>query len=192
MGLYVVCKETGTVPGVIASTFSDRFMVFQRLLALVTIASLPFACSDKSPTQPASMEGNSTSAQAATAAGRPATRSLPARDASADGMIGTWGGQGLTITIGAASAILSFDCGHGTIDQPFVADPRGSFDLVGTYVHESPGPIRQGDPVVHPARYTGTVDGKTMTFTVTETDTGLTLGKFVLTLGFAGRIFKCL
>ena len=48
-------------------------------------------------------------------------------------------------------------------------------------MHEFPGPIHPGDPVVHPARYTGTVDGKTMTFTVTETDTGLTLGKFVLT-----------
>jgi hypothetical protein len=31
-----------------------------------------------------------------------------------------------------------------------------------------------------------------MTFTVTETDTGLALGKFTLTLGSAGRVFKCL
>ena len=167
-------------------------MVFRRFFALATIAALPLACGDKSPTQPVSMEGNPTSAQAATAAGRPSTRSLPARNAPVVGIIGTWGGQGLTMTIGAASAILSFDCGHGTIDQPFVADQKGSFDLVGTYVHESPGPIRQGEPVVHPARYTGTVDGKTMAFTVTETDTGLTLGKFVLTLGVAGRVFKCL
>ena len=171
-------------------------MVFRRFLVLVTITSLPLACSDRSPTQPASMEGNSTSAQAATAVGRPATRSVPARAAPADGttagMIGTWGGQGLTMTIGAAGAILSFDCGHGTIDQPFVADPKGSFDLVGTYVHESPGPIRPGPSVAHPARFTGTVNGKTMTITAAETDTGLTLGKFVLTLGDAGRVFKCL
>jgi hypothetical protein len=167
-------------------------MVFRRLFALTTIAALPLACGDKSPTQPVSMEANSTSAQAATAAGRPATRSLPPRNAPVQGMIGTWGGQGLNMTIGAASAILSFDCGNGTIDQPFVADQRGKFDLVGTYVHEFPGPIHPGDPVVHPARYTGTVDGKTMTFTVTETDTGLTIGTFVLTVGVAGRVFKCL
>jgi hypothetical protein len=107
-------------------------------------------------------------------------------------MIGTWGGQGLTITVGAASALLSFDCAHGTIDQPFLPDRAGHFDLVGTFVPESPGPVREGDPVVHPARYTGDVNGKSMTFTVTETDTGLTLGKFVLTLGVAGRIFHCL
>jgi hypothetical protein len=179
-------------------------MVFRKFLALVTIISLPLACSDKSPTQPASMEGNSTSAQAATSAsaqaatvaGRPATRSLPARgapvNAPVSGMIGTWGGQGLTMTVGAASSTLSFDCGHGTIDQPFVASPTGSFDLVGTYVHESGGPIRPGPSVVHPAHYTGTVNGKTMEFTATETDTGLTLGKFALTLGSAGRIVRCL
>lgn len=167
-------------------------MGFRNSLLLILVAALPLACTDKSPTQPAAMEANSASLQGATSAGRPATRSLPSRDVSADGMIGTWGGQGLTITVGAASAIVSFDCAHGTIDQPFVADQKGQFDLVGTFVPESPGPIREGDPIVHPARYTGVVDGKTMTFTVTETDSGLVLGKFSLTLGVAGRIFKCL
>jgi hypothetical protein len=58
-------------------------------------------------------------------------------------------------------------------------------------VPEGPGPVREGGLVVHPALYTGTVGGKTMTFTVTETDTGLKFGPFVLTLGVAGRIFKC-
>jgi hypothetical protein len=44
---------------------------------------------------------------------------------------------------------------------------------------------------VHPALYTGTVTGKTMTFTVTLTDTGEKLGPFVLTFGVASRLFKC-
>jgi hypothetical protein len=177
----------------IGSGFSELFMVFRRFFALATIASLPLACSDQSPTQPVSIGVDSASAspQAASAAGRPATRSLPARNLAADGMIGTWGGQQVTITIGAASAIISYPCAYGTIDQPFVADTKGNFDLVGTHVPESPGPIHPGDPVVHPARYTGTVDGKTMTFTVTETDIGEKLGPFVLTLGVASRIFRC-
>ena len=166
-------------------------MAFRRFFALTTLATLPLACTDKSPTQPVSMQGSSASTLAATSVGRPATHSLPARDIAADGMIGTWGGPNLTVTIGAASAILSYSCAHGTIDQPFVTDAKGNFGLVGTHVPESPGPVREGGPVVHPAFYTGTVSGKTMTFTVTETDTGQTFGPFLLTLGVAGRIFKC-
>jgi hypothetical protein len=170
-------------------------MSFHKCFALVIVAALPLACSDKAPTQPVSLEGTSASAsaspQTASSAGRPATRSLPTRNLAADGMIGTWGGQHLTITIGAASTLLSYDCAHGTIDQPFVVDSNGNFDLLGTHVPESPGPIHPGDPVAHPARYTGTVDGKTMTFTVTELDINEKLGPFVLTLGVAGRIFKC-
>jgi hypothetical protein len=165
---------------------------FRRFFALVTVAALALACSDKSPTQPVSMEGGSASLQSSTAGARSAPRSLPARDVLANGMIGTWGGQHVTITVGAASTILSYDCAHGTIDQPFVADSRGNFDLVGTHMPESPGPVHPGDPVSHPARYTGTVNGKTMTFTVTQTDTNQELGTFVLTLGVAGRIVKCL
>lgn len=166
-------------------------MAFRRFFALATIATFPLACTDKSPTQPVSMEASSASTLAASSAGRPSTRSLPTRDVSANGMIGTWGGQHLTVTIGAASAILSFDCAHGTIDQPFTADSNGHFALAGTFVSEAPGPVRPGDLAVHPASYSGTVNGKTMTFTVTTTDTGLTSGPFVLTLGVAGRIFKC-
>jgi hypothetical protein len=169
-------------------------MGFRRFFTLALVAALPLACSDKAPTQPVSLDASSASAppQAASSTGRPATRSLPARDLPPQGMIGTWGGQHLTITIGAASTLLSYDCAHGTIDQPFVVDSNGNFDLLGTHVPESPGPIREGDPPVsHPARYTGTVDGKTMTFTVTETDIGEKLGPFVLTLGVAGRIVKC-
>ena len=167
-------------------------MGFRSFFALLTVAALPLACSDSSPTQPVSMESGSASPQAVSSAGRAAPRSLPAREISVDGMIGTWGGQNLRITVGAASAILSYSCAHGTIDQPFVTDANGKFDLVGTHVPESPGPVHEGDPVTHPARYTGTVVGKTMSFTVTETDTGLSFGPFELTLGVAGHVFKCL
>ncbi len=170
-------------------------MGLRKFFALAVVALLPLACTDRSPTGPApnAVSGVQTAGETAVVPAREsAPRSLAPRQSANDGMIGTWGGQHLTITIGAASTILSYDCAHGTIDQPFVVDSNGRFDLVGTHVPESPGPIREGDPVVHPARYTGTVDGKTMTFTVTETDIGQTIGPFVLTLGVAGRIVKCL
>ncbi len=167
-------------------------MAVRKFFALFAAAALPLACSDKSPTQPVSMEASSASLQTASAAGRPSTRPLASRELPPNGMIGTWGGTHLTITVGAASTILSYDCAHGTIDQPFVTDQSGKFDLVGTHTPESPGPVHPGESNTHPARYTGAVDGKTMTFSVTETDLGQTFGPFVLTLGTAGRIVKCL
>jgi hypothetical protein len=170
-------------------------MGVRRFSAQAVIALLPLACTDRSPTGPAgnAVSGVQTAGETAVVPARvSAPRPLAPRQSANDGMIGTWGGEHVRITIGAASAILVYDCAHGTIDQPFVVDSNGHFDLVGTHVPEGPGPIRQGDPVVHPARYTGTVEGKTIAFTVTETDVGQTLGPYVLTFGVAGRIFKCL
>jgi hypothetical protein len=111
----------------------------------------------------------------------------------AAGLIGTWGGEHVRITIGAASSILEYDCAHGSIDQPFTVDAGGRFDLIGTHVPEEPGPIHEGQPpAAHPARYTGSTDGKTMTFTVTLTDISQTLGPFALALDAPGRVVKCL
>ncbi|HJW13640.1 MAG TPA: hypothetical protein VJ776_03035 [Thermoanaerobaculia bacterium] len=98
----------------------------------------------------------------------------------------------MNLTIGQASALIVYDCAHGSIDQPFAANAQGQFDLAGTHVPETPGPIRDVPPVAHPARYTGTTDGRTMTMTVTLTDTGQVLGTFTLTLGKTGHIVKCL
>jgi hypothetical protein len=111
----------------------------------------------------------------------------------ADGLIGTWGGEHVRITIGAASSILEYDCAHDSIDQPFAVNTAGGFTLTGTHVVESGGPIREGEgPMSHPALYTGSTDGKTMTFTVTQTDTNQTLGPFALALDAPGRVVKCL
>jgi hypothetical protein len=111
----------------------------------------------------------------------------------ADGLIGTWGGDDVRITIGAASSILQYDCAHGTIDQPFAVNSIGRFDLVGTHTLEEPGPIREGQTsVARPARYTGSTDGKTMTFAITLTESNQTFGLFTLALDAPGRVVKCL
>ena len=47
-------------------------------------------------------------------------------------------------------------------------------------------------PDRHPARYTGSTDGKSMTLNVTLTDGGQALGTFTLTRGAAPSVFKCL
>jgi hypothetical protein len=88
---------------------------------------------------------------------------------------------------------LEYDCAHGKIDQALVADGAGRFDLRGTHTREHEGPIREDEEAdTHPARYSGTTDGRTMTLTVTLLDSGEEVGTFKLTRGQAGRILKCL
>jgi hypothetical protein len=148
----------------------------RRLLMLATAAGLSLACTDRTPTGPALDKADGALAQAVSSPARgSAPRSLAPRQSLADGLIGTWGGA------------------HGSIDQPFKVDANGHFDLAGTHVPEEPGPIREDQPpVVHPARYTGTTDGRTMTLTVTQTDSNQTLGPSTLTLDAPGRVVKCL
>ncbi len=69
----------------------------------------------------------------------------------------------------------------------------GRFQLAGTHTREHGGPIRKDEkPDTHPARYNGAVDGDTMTFTVTLTDSNEVLGAFTLTRGRMARVVKCL
>ena len=52
--------------------------------------------------------------------------------------------------------------------------------------------LKDGEAAAQAARYTGRVDGKTLTLTVTLADTGRVVGTFTLTRGSSGRLFKCL
>jgi hypothetical protein len=168
--------------------------MIKRVLAFAAIVVFSLACADKTPSGPALEQAQGTSAQAADSPVRASSpRALAPRQSVANGLIGTWGGEHVRITIGAASSILEYDCAHGSIDQPFAVNAAGGFTLTGTHVLESGGPIRQGvEPVSHPALYTGSTDGKTMTFTVTLTDINQTFGPFALVLDAPGRVVKCL
>jgi len=105
---------------------------------------------------------------------------------------GTWGGPHIRIAVGDSSATIEYDCAHGQIDGPLVTDRRGRFSLKGTHSPEHPGPVRDNELFSgEPARYTGWTDGKKMTLTVTLAGQKEMLGTFNLTLGGAGRIFKC-
>jgi len=106
--------------------------------------------------------------------------------------LGAWGGDHVGLLLTGTGGTLEYDCAHGTIDQPFVIDSAGRFQLAGTHTREHGGPIRRDEkPDKHPARYTGSVNGDRMTLTVTLTDTNEALGTFTLTRGRMARVFKC-
>jgi hypothetical protein len=129
------------------------------------------------------------------AAGYPYRTSLPmlARDAPAVVAPGTWGGGQVTMQVTASGATIEFSCAHATIDEPLVLDSARRFDASGVFVREHGGPIREDEtPDAHPARFTGAVDGETMSLTIVLADDGSRVGTYVLVHGEPGRPVKCL
>lgn len=106
---------------------------------------------------------------------------------------GSWGGNHVALEVSANGASIEFDCAHGAINESFTVDNNGRFDLRGTYEIERPGPQRIGrSPNSNAVRYTGSVNGTTMTLTITLIDRNEVVGTFTLTHGRAPRIVKCL
>lgn len=105
---------------------------------------------------------------------------------------GTWGGDHVLLEVAAGGASLELDCAHGTVEGAIQLDTEGRFDVGGTYVQERGGPVREGGEDARPARYTGRVEGKTMTLTIAVGDGGDALGPFELGHGRSARLTKCL
>src|ERR1051325_8524546 len=69
---------------------------------------------------------------------------------------GSWGGQHISMKVGAKSATIEYDCANGMIDGPLVVDADGHFNLRGTHQVERGGPVRENDNSKgQPATYTG-------------------------------------
>ena len=106
--------------------------------------------------------------------------------------IGTWGGEHISLEVTARGGQVEYDCAHGTIDQKIVPDARGRFDLRGTHVREHGGPVRKDETAdSHPARFNGEIKDKTMTLSVTESDTKETVRTFTLVYGQQPHLMNC-
>jgi hypothetical protein len=168
-----------------------------RRLLVSGVVLLFVACGGGPPTSPETAESEGARVVAAGATSpprRPSTRVVAPRPAPENRIaLGAWGGDHVSLVVTETGGSLEYDCAHGTIDQPLVADSSGRFDLAGTHTREHGGPIREGEKAeTHPARFVGTANGRTMALTVTITDSNENVGKFTLTRGEAGRIVKCL
>jgi hypothetical protein len=115
--------------------------------------------------------------------------------AAPDGPVatGSWGGVGIRLDVTGTGATVEYDCAHGTLDQPLVADRDGRFSVSGTHVREHGGPIRVDEPPDrHPAQYAGQVSGASMRLTVTLLDASQVVGTFDVIFGGSARVVKCL
>jgi hypothetical protein len=103
---------------------------------------------------------------------------------------GLWGGQHISMNVGAKSATIEYDCANGVIDGPLTVDADGHFKLRGTHRMERGGPIRADEsPTAQPATYTGSINGNTMTLTLKFDDADEET--FTLEKGKEGELFKC-
>ena len=103
---------------------------------------------------------------------------------------GVWGGEHISLEVGAKSASIEYDCAHGMIEGPLTVDASGRFSLRGTHTPERGGPIRADEqPRSQPANYVGSITGTKMTLTLklegSEDET------FTLEKGKQGDLFKC-
>jgi hypothetical protein len=103
---------------------------------------------------------------------------------------GTWGGEHVILEVSGRGAAVEFDCARGQITQPLTLNQRGDFDVPGTFMPEHGGPVGRDEPTSpNPARYSGHVDGNTLSLIVTlERDT---LGPFTLTRDSRPVLRKC-
>lgn len=103
---------------------------------------------------------------------------------------GTWGGEHIILEVSQKSAEAEFDCAHGQITQPIALDKHGDFDVAGTFTPEHGGPVQRDEvPASAPARYSGHVEGNTMTLTIVLEKEKL--GPFTLTHGNQPLLRKC-
>ena len=105
---------------------------------------------------------------------------------------GVWGGDHIRLEATDSGASIEYDCAHSTIDQRIVLNRAGKFEVKGRYSREHSGPVRgDKEPNSSAARYVGLVQDKTLTLTVTLTDSGESIGTFTLTHGRDVILRKC-
>jgi hypothetical protein len=103
---------------------------------------------------------------------------------------GTWGGEGIVLTVTATGAHVELDCAHGEITDVPKVGSDGVLNLRGVFEREQ---FVQGPPVsgAIPAHYVGHLVGKVLTMTIMLPAPTDELGPFVATLGAAAEVRKC-
>ena len=105
---------------------------------------------------------------------------------------GGWGGPNIALIVNETRAEINYACAHGSITERIVPDGEGKFVVKGFHVAERGGPIRHDeDQSGQAALYEGTIDGETMTLTVSLTGNKEKVGTFTLTRGKVGALRRC-
>jgi len=102
-----------------------------------------------------------------------------------------WGGDHVRLVMKDGGADLEFDCAHGEITEPLVANSEGNFNVRGTFTREAGPVLSTGSPPPRAASYVGQIVNDKMSFKIQLTDPDQTTEAFHLTRGGSGRLWKC-
>lgn len=104
---------------------------------------------------------------------------------------GTWGGADRGVIVTASQLHVHIGCTLGDFPAPVAVDAEGRFALDGSYALRAFPVARE----TLPARLTGQVSGRRLSFSVAVNDTVLkqqtTLGPVTVTLGVAPAMRNC-
>jgi hypothetical protein len=103
-------------------------------------------------------------------------------------VVGTWGGDNVGMIVTGNDVHVHIACTLGNAVGPIHPNATGRFEATGTYNVDA-YPVDRG--ITHPARFSGRIVGKTMTLTVSLTDTGQVLGPVTLVYGEEPRMGPC-
>lgn len=113
------------------------------------------------------------------------------RQGGTEPVLGEWGGPRVGLSLTPTGGVIRYDCAHGSLSAPVIADDAGRFDVRGFHVREHGGPVRIGEiPDSVPARYVGQVDGPHMSLHVTVGPD--MLGPYLLQLAAPAQLVRCL
>ena len=115
---------------------------------------------------------------------------LPAQEGPRTLPDGNWGGKHVGMEVDAKGVRFEFDCAHGTTATIRLAED-GRFDVAGTFVRERPGPTRPEGDRGEAARYSGRIEGDSMTLTVETTNPAETIGTYTLRRARLPVVRKC-
>jgi hypothetical protein len=112
----------------------------------------------------------------------------------ADGLLplGSWGGDGAGMIVGDTAMHLHVACTYGDVSGRIALNANGQFDVAGSYMLRA-FPIAVGPAV--PARFTGRLDGNTVTVTATVDDTvqkkTVVMGPVTVVFGAEAKLGPC-
>jgi hypothetical protein len=108
-------------------------------------------------------------------------------------IVGSWGGNHVSLILTPEGGRLEYDCASGTIRGPVRIDAGGNFTADGTHSPGQGGPERVGDrPPMLPASYSGSVRGDGMTLVVRVPARDIEIGPLTLRRGADPVLFRCL
>ena len=101
---------------------------------------------------------------------------------------GTWGGDNAGLIVNLDDIHVHIGCTLGDATGPIRTDANGRFEAIGTYNVDA-YPVDRG--ILHPAKFSGDINGQTMTLTVTLTDITRVLGPVTLIYGEEPKMGPC-